>query len=231
LRSFNSTIRVTDAGFTATTGTLPAGLRDALPANLTDPMVLRDDFPVARGEAVLQRTDPVVTGLAGYVLESALDPSLPPQLRPASRCAVVRTDAVATRTTLLLTRFRFHLTLPSRHGERTIVAEDAALLGFAGSTAQPTWLTPDEIEALLQARATANVAQAQAQSFISRVLDNLADITPHLDAHGDELAGRIVASHRRVRSAAGEIRRGLSVTVERPADLLGVYVFIPEVST
>jgi hypothetical protein len=37
----------------------------------------------------------------------------------------------------------------------------------------------------------------------------------------------MVESHRRVRIAAGEIRRGLSVQVDRPADLLGVYVYLP----
>ena len=60
------------------------------------------------------------------------------------------------------------------------------------------------------------------------MLDSIDDLTPHLDDHGDLLAERTVESHRRVRQAAGEIRRGLSVKVERPADVLGVYVYLPE---
>jgi hypothetical protein len=135
---------------------------------------------------------------------------------------------VTTRTTLLLVRYRFHITLPSRAGEKTAVAEDAALLAFEGATSDPRWLNDNAVQLLLAARPSGNVPQTQGANFISRILDNLADLTPHLDEHGDRLADQIIESHRRVRQAAGEIRRGLSVKVERPADLLGVYVFLPQ---
>src|SRR5262249_55575991 len=160
------------------------------------------DFPIGRGEAVLHRTDPAVGAIANYVLESALDSSLPQSLRPARRCAAVRTSAVATRTTLLLVRYRFHLTLPSRSGDRALVAEDAAVLAFEGSATEPRWLEANAVESLLSARATGNVPEGQAHNLVSRVLDNLREITPHLEEHGDELADRIVESHRRVREAA-----------------------------
>ena len=65
----------------------------------------------------------------GYVLDAALDDKAPGP-RPARRCGVIRTAAVTVRTTLLLVRYRFHLTLPSRTGERQLVAEDARLLAF-----------------------------------------------------------------------------------------------------
>jgi len=228
LRAFNSTIRAADAGFTASTGSLPVGLLDALPPGRPDPISFRDDFPVSRHEAVLQRTDPTVSALAHYLLESALDSTLPEQLRPARRCAAVRTDAVSTRTTLLLVRYRFHLTLPSRYGERTAVAEDAVLLAFEGAPARATWLDVENTHTLLDARATANIPAAQAEDFVRRVIDGVDDLTAHLDQAGDTMAERIVESHRRVRQASAEIRRGLSVKVERPADVLGIYVFMPE---
>jgi superfamily II DNA or RNA helicase len=228
LRSFNATVKDTGDGFTSTLNTLPAGLLDAMPPDRPDPLPFKDDYPMGRREAVLHRTDPTVSAIAGYVLEAALDPGLPEQLRPARRCAAVRTNAVTTRTTLLLVRYRFHLTLPSRAGEKTAVAEDAALLAFEGATSDPRWLNDSAVQQLLAARATGNVPQTQGANFISRILDNLADLTPHLDEHGDRLADQIIESHRRVRQAAGEIRRGLSVKVERPADLLGVYVFLPQ---
>jgi superfamily II DNA or RNA helicase len=227
LRALNATVKAVDRGFTSTLKTLPVGLIDAMSPGRQDPLTFATDYPVDRGEAVLNRTDATVAAIAGYVLEAALDPSIPAQLRPARRCAVVRTNAVSTRTTLLLVRYRFHLTLPSRTGERTAVAEDAAMLAFEGSTQAAAWLDDVAVRRLLDAKAAANVADAQAESFISRVLDNLADVSSHLDHTGDKLAERLDASHRRVRQAAGEIRRGLSVKVERPADVLGVYVFLP----
>jgi superfamily II DNA or RNA helicase len=227
LRSFNATVKRVDGGFSSTLNTLPAGLLDALPAGRPDPLTFRADYPVARSEAVLNRTDASVGAIAHYVLEAALDPAIPAPLRPARRCGVIRTDAVTTRTTLLLVRYRFHLTLPSRAGERTAVAEDAALLAFAGGTGAASWLGDDAVTALLAAKAVANVPAASGANFIARVLDNLTDIAPHLDVRGDLIAERVAESHRRVRAAAGEIRRGLSVKVERPADLLGVYVYLP----
>lgn len=227
MRSFNSTVKSDEDGMSATLNTLPTGLRDALPAVLPDPAQFRNDHPAARHEAVLHRTDTTVSALAGYVLEAALDPTLPETLRPARRCGVIRTDQVNRRTTLLLMRYRFHLTLPSRTGERTAVAEEAALLGFVGGTSTAEWLDDEAVHDLLKARAVANVPEQQAVNAVSRVLDNLEDLDGPLDRHADHLAQQLTESHRRVRQAVGEIRRGLTVRPERPADLLGVYVFLP----
>lgn len=228
LRALGSTVVEGADALTASAGALPAGLLDALPPSLGDPMTLRHDFPVGRGEAVLQRIDPAVGALASYVLEAALDPELPTQFRPARRCAVVRTREVTARTTLLLLRYRFHLTLPGRAGERRAVAEEARVLAFEGAPQSARWLDPAATESLLDVRATANIAPQQAEDFVVRVLDGLDHLTPHLDEVGAQLASRVVESQRRVRDAAGGIRRGLTATAERPVDVLGVYVFVPE---
>lgn len=229
LRSLGSTVTDRTDGFTATLTPLPLGLRDALPPDRKDPLVFADDLPVRRGEAVLHRTDDSVEAVADYVLQSALDTSLDPSLRPARRCAVVRTAAVTTRTTLLVVRYRFHLELPSRSGTKQLVAEDVATLAFEGAPASATWLDDERTTPLLTATASGNVPQTQAAQFIERSLDGLPAVRPHLHTRGDELATRMLASHRRVRQASGEIRRGLKVTVEPAADILGVFVFIPPV--
>ena len=41
------------------------------------------------------------------------------------------------------------------------------------------------------------------------------------------LADELLESHRTVRAGAGAARRGLSVTAQKPADILGVYVYLP----
>ncbi|MFD8122311.1 DEAD/DEAH box helicase, partial [Streptomyces albidoflavus] len=129
--------------FTAQVGGAPAGLRDALAATLGNRLVEEDRAipfrttpAIGRGEAALVRTDPAIGAIASYVLDSALDAkALGP--RPARRCGVVTTDAVSVRTTLLLVRYRFHLTLPSRSGERQVVAEDARPRGERGLPPRP----------------------------------------------------------------------------------------------
>ncbi|MEU9331762.1 DEAD/DEAH box helicase [Streptomyces sp. NPDC048290] len=222
--------------FTAQPGGAPAGLRDALAATLGGRLIEEDrEIPfrttpaIARGEAALVRTDPSIGALASYVLDSALDANTPGP-RPARRCGVVTTDAVGIRTTLLLVRYRFHLTLPSRTGERQLVAEDARLLAYEGMPARARWLDDDAAAALLGARAAANTHEQLARNQIARALDGLPDLSAHLTAYGTRLAGELDASHRRVRKANEEIVRGLKVVPQEPADVLGVYVYLPQQS-
>ena len=132
---------------------------------------------------------------------------------------------MTTRTTLLLVRYRFHLTLPSRLGERTAVAEDVATLAMASQDGATRWLDPAEVDALMEARPAGNVANATQQ--VSSALASLPGLAAHLDAHGEALAEKLRASHRRVRSASGATLRGLGVRVETPPDVLGLYVFVP----
>ncbi|WP_432077030.1 DEAD/DEAH box helicase [Streptomyces wuyuanensis] len=220
--------------FTAQVGGTPAGLRDALAATLGNRLVEQDrKIPfrstpaIARGEAALVRTDPAIGAIASYVLDSALDvDALGP--RPARRCGVVTTDAVTTRTTLLLVRYRFHLTLPSRTGERQVVAEDARLLAYEGMPSRARWLDADAATALLAARATTNTHEQSARNHITRTLDGLPDLSAHLTEYGKSLASELDASHRRVRKANEEIVRGLKVVPQEPADVLGVYVYLPQ---
>ncbi|MFE0403090.1 DEAD/DEAH box helicase [Streptomyces nigra] len=236
LRDLDALIRDPRDGsgdFTAQVGGTPAGLRDALAATLGNRLVEEDRAipfrttpAIGRGEAALVRTDPAIGAVASYVLDSALDAkALGP--RPARRCGVVTTDTVSVRTTLLLVRYRFHLTLPSRTGERQLVAEDARLLAYEGLPQRARWLDDDAATALLGARATANTHELAARNAITRALDGLPGLADHLTEYGTRLAADLDASHRRVRKANEEIVRGLKVVPQEPADVLGVYVYLP----
>ncbi|MER7533821.1 DEAD/DEAH box helicase [Streptomyces sp. NPDC097704] len=222
--------------FTAEVSGTSAGLRDALAPVVgvaavegARPIPFRTTSAVARGEAALVRTDPVVGAIAAHVLNSALD-SQADGRRPARRCGVVSTRAVETRTTLLLVRYRFHLTLPSRQGEKQLVAEDARLLAFQGSPKNAVWLPEDQAHALLAAQAADSVDPGHGEDTMTRVLGQLPAVTDHLEQYGDTLAAELHESHRRVRRAADEIVRGLRVTAQKPADVLGVYVYLPAAS-
>lgn len=237
LRDLDAVVRDPRDGsgdFTAQAGGAPAGLRDALAATLGGRLIGEDrQIPfrttpaVGRGEAALVRTDPAIGAIASYVLDSALDANTPGP-RPARRCGVVTTDAVTIRTTLLLVRYRFHLTLPSRTGERQLVAEDARLLAYEGMPSRARWLDDEAAAALLAARASANTHEQLARNQIGRALDGLPDLAGHLTEYGTSLAAELDASHRRVRKANEEIVRGLKVVPQEPADVLGVYVYLPQ---
>ncbi|MFE0806091.1 helicase-related protein [Streptomyces sp. NPDC058848] len=233
LNALGAVLRDSDDGFTAQVRGTPMGLQDALApvvgaetVERDRPIPFRSSPAVGRGEAALVRTDPVVGALASHVLNAALDTQAD-GARPARRCGVVTTDAVTTRTTLLLVRYRFHLTLPSRNGEKQVVAEDARLLAFEGAPRNAVWLPQQRAVELLDTQATENTAAASGERMMTRILDQLGEVTPYLESYGDELAAELDASHRRVRTASGEIVRGLSVTAQKPADILGTYVYLP----
>ncbi|MCW2940120.1 MAG: helicase [Actinomycetia bacterium] len=169
------------------------------------------------------------------MLDAALDPKMDGWQRPARRCGVIRTQAVSTRTILLLVRYRFHLRLPTRDGGvRHQIAEDARVLAFRGSPAKAEWLTEQEAIALLDARADENTAAEFAVATAKRILDGpagalppLDEVMPHLKQYGEELATALHAAHSRVREASGTARRGLRVIADEDADVLGLYVYLP----
>jgi hypothetical protein len=156
-----------------------------------------------------------------------LDAAVPERERPARRAGVMRTDAVQSRTTLLLVRFRFHLTLPTGDTVESRVAEDARLLAFEGAPASAVWLPDQRAEALLAATPTANMPADAARLAAERVLDGMPALMPYLEIVADEHAERLLGAHRRARAGAGAARRGLSVTAQRPVDVLSLQVLLP----
>jgi superfamily II DNA or RNA helicase len=228
LSALHADITQTPSGFRAATGVLPPGLRDALVTRHAEPLPFRRDLPVPPREAYLDRTDPNVAAIARYVLESALDPMVPADVRPARRCGVMRTSAVGRRTTLLLVRFRMHLELPGRDHRRQVIAEDAQVLAYRGRADSGEWLPPAEVQVLLAARPSGNVPPDQATDFAERAVADVPGLLAHLDGFADVLANRLREDHIRVREASGQhARRQIAVRAQKPADILGVYVYLP----
>ncbi|MGC5015118.1 helicase-related protein [Streptosporangium sp. DT93] len=230
-------------GFAAVTATLPTSLRDTLPLGQAQPLPFHRALPVPRRHAHLDRTDPSVGGLARYVLDSALNPKTSGP-RPARRCGVMRTDAVQRRTTLLLARFRMHLELPTKDGKKPLVAEEARVLAFRGRLDNPDWLSQEEVEALLAAEPSGNVAPDLAHDDLDRLIAPetreqpdgsewtkprlMWRLEPALDAEAEAMAERLRDSHARVRAASRQSGISkISVTANKPADLLGVYIYLP----
>lgn len=217
---------------TLTLGETPQAFRDALGV-LGDRHTFkaRFDLPAPDGVTYLSRTHPMVAGLAAHVLDEALDETLHGRAR---RCGAIRTSAVARRTTLLLCRFRLHLVAEIRGDEHPMLAEDAGLLAFTGTPERPVWLDRDAAEALIAARPSGNVAPDAARDLIAEVLAADATWRTELDDEAHRRAKALVESHTRVREA--DTRRGVArgaryrAEPQLPVDVLGVYLYLPEVT-
>ena len=164
------------------------------------------------------------------MLYAALDADLDPILRPARRAGVMRSAAVNKVTTLLVVRFRLEITLPGSRATITQVAEDAQFLAFTTTEDDLTWLTTEQVDALLTAPATGNVADTLARTQLDRALARLDLVGDHLQTIGYERADAIVADHRAVRSASRTGGRAVTAELLPPPDVLGLYVFPPDKS-
>ena len=183
-----------------------------------------------RNAELLTRTHPVVEGLARYVMETTLDrrDSDTSLLRNSGRCGVIRTGDVIVRTTLLLLRMRFHIVNRGRDGkERPLLAEDQVLVGFRGSPGEAHWLATDEIEPLTAAAPQSNVASELAEHHVQQIVSSFHHLRPHLDRVVDERGQALLEAHRRVRKASRAGVRSLSIDAHKPADVLGVFVYLP----
>ncbi len=228
LAALGADVSPTGEGFVAATSTLQPSLRDALPPRRPEPIPFHRDLPAPPRAALLTRTDPYVATLARHVLEVALDPPQPGVLSPARRAGIIRTSSVQTRTTVLLVRFRFHVSLPSRtHGMTQLVAEDCGVLAFTGAPDRAVWLPEAQALALLDALPEQSIPADQARATARSSLERLSAIEAQLAAAGQARSAELAASHARVRAGSGEIVRGLNVRPEQPVDIVGVYVYLP----
>jgi hypothetical protein len=219
----------------------PRALRDAMRTD-EEPVLSVAFQPPAGRARLLTRTHPLVEGLASYVLQGALDPLLTATdasnfANSARRCAAFHTDAVATRTTLLLLRLRFHLITRAITGEdRPLLAEDLALLAFEGSpdraaTTPAAWLSQERARALTSAAPSHNIGADQAVHHLTRIRDGLPVLQARLQQAADDHGKHLLDAHRRVRRADARrgVDRGLrALRVEaHPPDVLGLFLLLP----
>ena len=215
---------------------LDPAMRDALNVD-TEEVSVQYSLPAANNTAVWSRTHPSVTGLAGHVLDRALDPILSADRREAARCGVMRTEQVTEHTTLILCRIRMTIST-TRQQETRSVAEETLLAAFTGTPQSPKWLSQEETESLLAAKPSVNVGQDAAQFFVNNILDGIEHWRPHIHSLAERQAKTLEDTHNRVRGAdrrrTGEIRRGptrglgrAKVEAQKPTDVLGVYIYLP----
>ena len=191
---------------------------------------VRFEQPGETGVAVLERTHPAVAGLAGFVLDTALDPLLDGR---AKRCAAVRTAAVARLTTLLVCRFRFNLVATVGGAEHPMLAEEAGLVAFVGAPNQPDWIDdPGRVESLLEAEPSGSLNPETSRRLVRDVLEAGEHWQGRVNAAASERAEATAEAHQRVRDTArrrfGPAGR-LRVTPQLPPDIVGLYVFVPDV--
>ena len=202
----------------------PRALRQAIGRD--EPFTGRFDLPLPDGEIHLGRASPVIEGLASWTLDQALDPESRDTAPVASRCGVIASSAVTTRTTLLIARFRYHLRTAGSDGG-TVLCEEIAPLACTGSAETLRWLSPEEGERLLATRPERNLLPTAMEQQLGLTLPVLPKLRAALEPVAQERAEAQLAAHKRVR-AAGRAQGRVAIEPVLPVDLLGVYVLLPK---
>jgi superfamily II DNA or RNA helicase len=203
----------------------PRALRDQLGLGEATSLKARFELPVPDGVTYLSRTQPLVEGLAGYVVDTALDPQLD---GVAKRAGAMRTKSVETRTTVLLVRIRYDVVTHHRRDEdHSQIAEESLALAFVGSPESAGWLNEEKLAPLLDASPDDIITSEQRREFVTRVLDGIGDLRPHLDEVAQERAAALLDAHQRVREGARAAGVSYSVEPQLPVDVLGTYVLLP----
>lgn len=203
----------------------PRGLRQAIGTD--EPFKGRFDFPLGDHELYLGRTSPIVEGLAGWVMDQALDAAARDDRAVAARCGVMFTKAVDQRTTLVLARFRYHLKEQDR--DAAVLCEEILPLAFTGTASEPVWLEDDAAEALLTATPSQNIGQSALDQQLERLLPSLPSVRDALGKVAPARASAQLEIHKRVRAATKTSQR-LTVQPVLPVDILGAYVLLAPIA-
>ena len=204
---------------------IPRSLKDALSiSDSNNKLKAKFDLPVDENVVYLNRIHPMVEALAGYVMNTSLDPILD---TPAKRSGVIRTNQVAIRTTLLLVRFRYHIITITKDAEIPLLAEDCRVLGFRGAPDKADWINESEAEKLLMGYPDVNITADVAKNTISKILDGFSAVHTKLEDIASDRAQSLLEDHRRVRTAAKVKGMRFRVEPHLPTDVLGIYVYLP----
>ena len=170
----------------------------------------------------LTRAHPLVASLAGYVLESALDPVDEKPIATRSGAAVSREVERVTRIYLLRLRHRLDVR------KRDLIVEETQAVAVTGAGENAEWVyDPAEVERLLRFIPSSNLTGDAVRHAVRRAIDYAEANRPRFESFAAERAKTLLADHRRVRDASDD-RGSFGVKPILPVDIMGVFVLLPE---
>lgn len=232
VRHLGGQIDVYQKGYKLYTYNLPVGLRMALPEK--SELLVSFVSPVPEGYMYIGRNHAFVENLCQYVMAAAMYHN---KQHGVARASVIRTTAVATKTTVLV--FRVRNVIRERGGQTDMVAEEMLVWGYRGSPEDGDFLnteTGEGIVLLNSAQPSAEMTPPQKAMFLEDELENLSYLKEDFDKVAYERAEKLVAAHERVRQVVGTStvtaarpgsKRYQVVTPVLPMDVLGIYVLVP----
>lgn len=187
-------------------------------------------LPLPRGVAYIHRSHPLVTVLADELAERALESEgLAGADRPARRAGAITTNQITQRTIIALLRLRTNLVVEREGKRREMLAEESVTVAIEGNQ-PPRQLNAQEAIELFNTQATQNTVPDVRERAVRQALERLQEQQPALNAIAKGHGQQLLKDHRRVRDSERDGRGNFQVNPQLPADILGVYVLMPEVA-
>lgn len=216
-------------GFRTPLSALPEDVRERLESEgLSGAMLLDFDYPPAPRCRPVQRSHPLVAVLAETLLARTLgdngdgdatDPSV------LGRIGCWVSEAVQTRTLVVLLRLRHQLTSQRSGVQSTMLVEEATAIAWG---ADQQALEGTDALNLLRPAPLADPPSPVRDRAVAQALTVLESRRGDLDAFAERRAGELLADHRRVREAA-DARGSYGAKALLPADVVGLFVLLPRV--
>jgi len=203
---------------------LPTHIKSTVPHNGTN-IHISFESPTPAGTIYIGRNHKLVEQLCQFILSLAIDEQSHPKYGKVARSAVVLTEQVKTRTTLI--QFRVRNVIREIGTKKEIIAEEVFLWGYTGEGETLNTLPEEESKRLLfEIKSAENMppeSQVNEFEYEQKRFQAKAEAFKQVAL---ERADHLVEAHGRFRTLVGGKSYETVIPV-LPPDILGVYIFKP----
>lgn len=215
-------VRREGKGYKALIQNLPGHLKELLTGK--DAVHVSFESPTPEGFLYLGRNHRFTEQLCQFLLALAFEEKN--GYARIARAAVIMTDAVSTKTTLVQLRVRNVIKEVNSQTEN--ISEEMFLWGFEGSNPEGKVIEPDQCKNLLfNTLSKSQLSLERQQDELNLQMELFKQQEERFIALARGRADELVKAHGGFKALVGG-RRYEAVTPILPPDILGVYVFIPQ---
>lgn len=201
---------------------LPLHLKRAL--NSDEVLKISFDSPTPKGYRYIGRNHRFVELLCQFLIALAFESK--DEFGKVARVSEIQTDAVNTRTTLIV--FRVRNVIKEVATNKETVAEEMYLWGYEAKVDGLTSLEFETSKHLLStARSLSNLSVERQTADITAELERFETMEDQFMEMAGKRADRLVESHGRFKELVGG-RRFEKATPILPPDVMGIYILLPK---
>lgn len=180
--------------------------------------------PTPKGYKYIGRNHQFVEQLCQFLIAIAFEPH--PEYGRLARVSEIQTDAVATKTTLVM--FRVRNVIKEVASKKEAIAEEMYLWGYKSVNGNLEVLDYKQAKELMSnAKSLSNLSKERQQEDLKTELKHFETMKPQFIELANERAEKLVEAHGRFKELVGG-RRFEKATPVLPPDVMGVYILMPK---